>query len=91
MGSKKICDYRGYACDCTGYVAATGTLCVCGHQRSQHNSTLPILDISQGELCPDYDSDCHDMLLNDVMACMAHDSPRLTGMCVELQKRQTSN
>lgn len=50
---------------------------------------LPILDITQVTQCPDYDSDCHSMLLAQVLACMAHDNPRLTGMCVELQRRQT--
>ncbi len=50
---------------------------------------LPILDITQVTQCPDYDSDCHSMLLDQVLACMAHDNPRLTGICVELQRRQT--
>jgi hypothetical protein len=83
MTSKKICDYSGYSCNCAGYVAATGSLCVCGHQRSQHNSTLPILDITQVTQCPDYDSDCHGMSLDQVLACMDYDGPWLTVMCVE--------
>ena len=51
---------------------------------------LPILDIAQVPLCPDYDSDCNGMSLEHVLGCMAHDNPRLAGMCVEMQKRQTS-
>jgi len=62
---------------------------VCGHQRSQHNSTLPILDIDQIAMCPDYDSDCSDMSVEHVMACMLHTRPPLTGICVEMQLRQT--
>ncbi len=50
---------------------------------------LPILDITQVTQCPDYDSDCHSMSLDHVLGCMAHDNPRLTGICVEMQRRQT--
>lgn len=50
---------------------------------------LPILDISQLAACPDYDSDCCSMSLEHVLGCMAHDNPRLTGICVEMQRRQT--
>lgn len=50
---------------------------------------LPILDIDQVAMCPDYDNDCSGMSLSHVLACMAHDNPKLTGMCVELQRRQT--
>mgnify|MGYP003558849244 CR=1 FL=1 len=50
---------------------------------------LPILDISQLAACPDYDSDCRDMSVAAITACMAHDNPRLIGICVEMQRRQT--
>lgn len=50
---------------------------------------LPILDISQLAACPDYDSDCRGMSVAAIIACMAHDNPPLTGICVEMQRRQT--
>ena len=49
---------------------------------------LPILDITQLAVCPDYDSDCSGMSVAQVMVCMQHTVPRLTGICAEMQRRQ---
>lgn len=49
---------------------------------------LPILDVSDLHGCPDFDEDCHTMSLDAVCACRDYDYPKLTGVCVELQRRQ---
>lgn len=38
----RLCDYVGYACNCTGYTQKEkgSSLCVCGHYKSQHQMQM---------------------------------------------------
>lgn len=40
--SLMICDYAGYSCECTGFKAKSGSLCVCGHSKNQHHKNIPM-------------------------------------------------